>query len=105
MYKNTAPEGHFRGGGNNKDHLKAVAGSADTPSRPATQELFDRRSAKRQRQVKHLHAAGPRPVLEALLAVAAGAPSDAVLADFARVPVRIHQGTCASELPTDRRLR
>ena len=43
---------------------------------------------KRQRQAPHLHDAGPRPVLEALIAVAAGADLDDVLADFARLPVR-----------------
>ena len=47
------------------------------------------RTADRQRQVVHLHAAGPRPVLEALLAVAAG-DLDAVLTDFVRVPIRIY---------------
>ncbi len=40
---------------------------------------------KRQRQVARLHSLGPRPVLEALVEVEAGADLDSVLADFARL--------------------
>ena len=44
------------------------------------------RTPRRQRLCKHLHAAGPRPVLEALLAVDSGQPLDDVLEGFARIP-------------------
>ena len=44
------------------------------------------RSPRRQHLARHLHACGPRPVLEALLEIEAGRPLDAVLADFARLP-------------------
>ena len=40
---------------------------------------------KRQRQVARLLSLGPRPVLEALIEVAAGAELDTVLADYARL--------------------
>lgn len=60
---------------------------------------------KRQRQARHLHDAGPRPVLEALLAVQAGADLDEVLADFARLPVELYRMMGADELPIDRRLQ
>ncbi len=40
---------------------------------------------KRQRQAAHLLSLGPRPVLEALIEVAAGAELDTVLADYARL--------------------
>jgi hypothetical protein len=73
--------------------------------RPSKQEFYQQRNNRRQRQVAHLHAAGPRPVLEAILAVAAGQSIDAVLADFARVPVIIYHAIGANELPVDRRLQ
>jgi len=44
------------------------------------------RSERRKRQVRHLHKCGPRCILEALLAIEAGNPVDAVLADFERLP-------------------
>jgi hypothetical protein len=44
------------------------------------------RDARRQRLCKHLHAAGPRPVLEALLAVDCGQPLDDVLEEYVRIP-------------------
>ena len=40
---------------------------------------------RRQRAAEHLHDLGPRPVLEALIEVEAGADLDRVLADFARL--------------------
>ena len=40
---------------------------------------------RRQRTAEHLHGLGPRPVLEALVEVEAGADLDSVLADFARL--------------------
>jgi hypothetical protein len=47
------------------------------------------RDARRQRLCKHLHAAGPRPVLEALLAVDCGQPLDDVLEQYVRIPSSI----------------
>ena len=55
------------------------------------------RNARRQRQTAHLHAAGPRPVLEALIAVEKGEPLDTVLEDFARVPIEVYRSIGASE--------
>ena len=46
----------------------------------------DERNARRRRLSKHLHEAGPRPVLEALIAVDSGQPLDDVLEDYARIP-------------------
>ena len=46
----------------------------------------NKRSVQRQYLSRRLHAAGPRPVLEALLAVEGGQPLDDVLEDYARVP-------------------
>ena len=40
---------------------------------------------RRQRAAEHLYSLGPRPVLEALVEVEAGAELDRVLADFARL--------------------
>ena len=40
---------------------------------------------RRQRAAEHLHDLGPRPVLEALAEVEAGADLDHVLADFERI--------------------
>jgi hypothetical protein len=57
------------------------------------------RQVRRQHQAAHIHAAGPRPVLEALLAVAAGQSLDDVLADFARIPVSTYHALGADELP------
>ena len=50
------------------------------------QEALPERSARRQRQARHLHRCGPRCILEALLAVDRGDSLDAVLADFERLP-------------------
>jgi hypothetical protein len=57
------------------------------------------RSARRVRQAHHLHAAGVRPVFEALLAVAAGQPIDEALAEFCRVPVATYHAVGADEFP------
>jgi len=46
----------------------------------------NKRNARRQRLCKHLHAAGPRPVMEALLAVDGWRPLDDVLEDYGRIP-------------------
>ena len=44
---------------------------------------------RRQRAAEHLYDLGPRPVLEALVAVEAGADLDRVLADFERLDAEI----------------
>jgi hypothetical protein len=49
------------------------------------------RSARRMRLCSHLHSAGPRPVLEALIAVESGQDLDAVLEDFARLPADFYR--------------
>jgi hypothetical protein len=65
----------------------------------------NKRNAKRQHQVAHIYAAGPRPVLEALLDVAAGKPLDDVLAAFGRIAISTYHMLGADELPIDRRLQ
>ena len=65
----------------------------------------NKRNEKRQRQVAHIYAAGPRPVFEALLDVAAGKPLDDVLEDFGRLAVSTYRMMGADELPIDRRLQ
>jgi hypothetical protein len=59
------------------------------------------RSPRRQHLARHLHACGPRPVLEALLEVEAGRSLDAVLADFARLPAELYRVMGADVLPID----
>ena len=49
------------------------------------QHWFGVANPRRQRAAEHLHNLGPRPVLEALAEVEAGADLDRVLADFARL--------------------
>ena len=44
---------------------------------------------RRQRAAEHLHGLGPRPVLEALVEVEAGADLDRVLADYARLDLKV----------------
>jgi hypothetical protein len=61
--------------------------------------LDARRSARRIHLARHLHRAGPRPTLEALIAVEQGQPLDDVLAEFGRVPVRAYHEVGASEFP------
>jgi len=51
----------------------------------------DPRLVRRRFLVARLHAAGPRPVLEAFIEVAAGRDLDAVLEDFARVRPSIYR--------------
>lgn len=46
-------------------------------------------SLRRQRAAEHLHNLGPRPVLEALAEVEAGADLDRVLADYARLDLEV----------------
>jgi hypothetical protein len=64
-------------------------------------EHWAARSARRQRLVAHLHAAGARPTFEALLEVAAGRDLDAVLERFARIPPAIYRDIGADTLAID----
>lgn len=68
--KKTPAEARYLGGGNVED-----SASPD-----------NKRSVRRQYLSKRLHVAGPRPILEALIAVENGQPLDDVLEDFARIP-------------------
>lgn len=58
--------------------------------------LNTKRSGRRQRLSAHLHAAGPRPVLEALIAVSVGRNLDEVLEDFARLSAETYHAVGAS---------
>ena len=69
---------------------------------PASSLTSDQRSARRQRLVAHLHAAGPRPCMEALLEGAAGGNLDDVLEAYRRIPVSIYHAIGADTLPIDR---
>jgi hypothetical protein len=55
-----------------------------------------KRNRRRQYLSAQIHAAGPRPVLEALIAVHEGANLDDVLADFARIPPEVYHAMGAS---------
>ena len=87
--KGTAPEGIT-------EKLERSGSTASKTERQA------QRSARRQRLVAHLHAAGPRPCLEALLEVAAGGNLDDVLEAYRRIPVSIFHAIGADRLPIDR---
>jgi hypothetical protein len=45
------------------------------------------------RQAQHLHRCGPRPILEALIAVEKGNSLKSVLADFERLPPETYHAT------------
>jgi hypothetical protein len=57
------------------------------------------RSPRRRYLSARLHSAGPRPVLEALLAVESGQDLDAVLEDFGRLPADVYHAVGASHFP------
>lgn len=59
------------------------------------------RSARRQYLAAHLHRCGPRPTLEALIAVAAGQDLDFVLEDFCRLAPEVYESIGADVLPID----
>jgi hypothetical protein len=87
-------------------HSGSIKQSLDKPISSALRESIftaghqgELRKARRVRQTRHLHAAGPRPTLEALLAVEAGESLDEVLADFARIPVSVYHVLGAEEFP------
>ena len=56
----------------------------------------NKRSPGRQYFAAHIHDAGPRPVLEALIAVREGADLDEVLEDIARIPAEVYHAMGAS---------
>ena len=53
----------------------------------------DPRSGRALRQAAHLAKCGPRPILEALLAVQSGQPVDVVLRDFCRLSPETYHAT------------
>ena len=61
--------------------------------------MTDLRSVRRRHLCTHLHSSGPRPVLEALLAVERGQDLDAVLEDFGRISADIYHALGASSFP------
>ncbi len=62
-------------------------------------QRLDPRNARRVRLAEHLHRCGSRPVLEAMLDVAAGRDLDETLEDFARVPVEVYAAVGADAFP------
>jgi hypothetical protein len=69
-----------------------------------SRSFSEARNAKRQRLARHLHACGPRPLLEALIAVDSGQPLDHVLDDFGRLAPEIYRVVGADALPIDQPL-
>jgi hypothetical protein len=63
--------------------------------------IDSKRSARRQYLARHLHACGPRPLFEALLAIEGGQTLDRVLEDFARLRPEIYAAIGADVLPID----
>jgi hypothetical protein len=61
----------------------------------------ERYSPRRRHLVQHLYRGGPRPILEALLAMEKGERLDDVLADFASIPVSVYRAAGASEMLDD----
>ena len=61
-------------------------------------DRLDPRNVRRQRLARHLHAAGPRPVLK-LVDVAGGRDLDETLEDFARLDAQTYAAVGASGLP------
>ncbi len=57
------------------------------PAGPFAAEIVA--SPRRQQAAEHLYSLGPRPVLEALAEVEAGADLDRVLADFERIDAKV----------------
>jgi hypothetical protein len=77
------------------------AAKLNTPLNAPTRHEFQARSARRQRPVAHLHAAGARPCLEALIEVGQGRDLDVVLEDFARIPTDVYRALGADLLSID----
>jgi hypothetical protein len=81
--------------------MRAMTALVD-PVKADTPRCRHTRSARRQRLVAHLHAAGPRPCLEALIEVANGRDLDDVLERFALVPINTYRVLGADILPIHR---
>ena len=75
----------------------------DEPQSPTTPilDLDAKRSARRQHLLRHLHAAGERPVMEACLELAEGRDFDEVLERFGRISVSVYRALGADRLPID----
>ena len=73
--KKTPAEVHYLGGGDDRHQPPSDS----------------KRAPRRQYLAERLHAAGPRPVLEALLAVADGHDLDWTLEDSARIPSSVYR--------------
>ena len=96
------PEGEGRSSGAETAELKSqptITSSCRAPQASDIFKPFEPRNARRRCLVRHLHEAGPRPVLEALIAVEKGQSLDDVLDDFGRIPVSTYHAFGASELP------
>jgi hypothetical protein len=59
------------------------------------------RTPRRQHLVRHLHRAGARPVLEAMLEVSTGRDLDQVLERYGKIPLEVYRALGASMLPID----
>jgi hypothetical protein len=59
------------------------------------------RTPRRQYLVRHLHRAGARPVLEAMLEISGGHDLDQVLERYGKIPVEVYCAIGASMLPID----
>jgi hypothetical protein len=73
-----------------------IVGSGRLDNQPHT-----KRSARQQHLARHLHSCGPRPVLEALLALEEGQPLNAILEDFGRLPASPFKALGADLPPID----
>jgi hypothetical protein len=59
------------------------------------------RNSRRQHLVQHHHAAGPRPVFEAMLELEAGRDLDQVLERYAEIPASVYHAIGADRLPIE----
>jgi hypothetical protein len=71
---------------------------ADANSK-CSEAVDNKRFPRRQHLIAHLYAAGPRPVLEAMLELEAGKDLDDVLAAYGRIPVATYHALGANRLP------
>jgi hypothetical protein len=83
----------------NVDRSGGLIGDEITEASPNAQAAA---AARRQYLVAHLCDCGPRPVLEALIAVDAGTPLHEVLEDFGRLPPALYRAMGADVLPIHR---
>ena len=73
--------------------------SVDISPHRQRRKTSEPRSPRRQYLVLHLHRAGPRGMLEAMLELEPGPRLDAVLGRYARIPVNIYHALGADQLP------